>query len=83
MSFEISKTKGLNYIRFLEFQSRNLKGGTGLLLTPVLTLWGSSHIDCHVWRRVIVPSDLAQSFGAICAHYRYRVIHHAITYMRA
>ena len=32
---------------------------------------------------VIVPSDLALSFGSICAHYRYLVIHHAITNMRA
>ena len=29
------------------------------------------------------PSDLAQSLGAICAQYRYLVIHHAITIMCA
>ena len=27
-----------------------------------------------------LPSDLARSFGAVCAHYRYRVIHRAINY---
>ena len=58
------------------------KGESGLFLTTVLTLWGGGHIAHHVWRRVIVPSDLAQSFGAICAHYRYRMIHRAITSMR-
>ena len=33
--------------------------------------------------RVIVPSDLAQTFSAICAHYRYRVIHRTITIVHA
>ena len=42
-----------------------LKGESGLFLTPVLTLWGSGHTGCHAWRRVIVPSDLAPSFGPI------------------
>ena len=32
----------------------------GLFLTPVLTIWVGGHIDHHVWRRVIVPSDLAR-----------------------
>ena len=53
-----------------------------LLSTHVLTLWGSSHIDYHVWKCVIVPLDLAWSFGMICAHYRYRVIHRAISIVR-
>ena len=35
------------------------------------------------FRSLSVPSDLAQTFGAICAHYRHRVIHRAITIMRA
>ena len=48
------------------------KGELGLFLTPVLMLWGSGHIDHHVWRRVIVPPDLAQSCAAISAHYRLR-----------
>ena len=39
----------------------SLKGESGLFFDPVLTLWGGSHIDRHVWGRVIVPSDLAQS----------------------
>ena len=34
---------------------RNLKGELGLFLTPVLTLWGGSHIARHVWRWFIVP----------------------------
>ena len=44
-----------------------------------VSLW----LPCDDVSAVIVPSDLAQSFGATCAHYRYRVIHPAITYMRA
>ena len=64
-------------------EPRNLKGGIRSLLTPVLTLWQGGHIDSHVWRWVIVPSDLAWSFGAICVHYRYCVIHRTITNLRA
>ena len=45
---------------------RNLKGVV-LFLTPVLMLWGSSHFDGHVWIWVIVLSDVARSFGVICA----------------
>ena len=64
--------------------SRNLKGELGLFLSCVfIRLWGSGQIDCHIWRRVVVPSDLAQSFGTICSHYRYRVIHRTITNMPA
>ena len=47
-----------------------LKGESGLFLTNVLMLWGGGHIDRHVRRRVIVPSDLARSFGVICEHYQ-------------
>ena len=62
---------------------RKLKGEIGpLFFTPVLMLWRGCHITGHVWRRVIVPSDLAQSFGAIRTH-RYRLIHCAITNMHA
>ena len=57
------------------------KGESGLFLTLVLMLWGGGHIARHVWRWVIVPLDLILSFGATCAHYRYRVIHRAITNM--
>ena len=63
-------------------QAINYQGESGLFLTHVLTLWGSSHIDRHIWRWVIVSSDLAWTFGAICAHYRYCGIHSTITYMR-
>ena len=59
------------------------KGESGLFLTPLLMLWGGGHIACHVWRWVIVPSDLARSFGTICAHYCSSVIYRAITNMRA
>ena len=79
-------TSGIQYVAQKMQNSINqgiLKGELGLFLTPVLTLWGSGHFDHHVWRWAIVPSDLAWTFGAICAHYRYRVIHRAITIMRA
>ena len=66
-----------------DFTQGILKGESGLFLTPVLTLWGGGHIDRHMRRRVIVPLDLAPSIGAIYAYYHYRVIHRAITYMRA
>ena len=59
---------------------RNLKGELGLLLTHVLTLWGGGHIDRHILRWVLVPPDLARSFGVIWAHYRYSVIHRALAY---
>ena len=64
-------------------RTRNLKGGIGSLFDPCVNAMGRGHIARNVWRWVIVPSDLARSFGAICAHYRYRVIHRAITNMRA
>ena len=57
-----------------------LKAESGLFLTPVLMLWGGSHIDRYVWRRAIVPLGLVQSFGTMCARYHYRMIHCAITY---
>ena len=41
----------------------------GIKSTPVLMLWGGGHFDHHVWRWVIVPPDLPQSFSAICATY--------------
>ena len=57
----------------------NLRGELCLFFNPVLTLWSDRHITGYVWRRVIVPSDSAQSFGAIYVHNRYRMIHHTIT----
>ena len=30
----------------------------------MLTLWGGGHIGGHIWRRVIVPSDLAPAIGS-------------------
>ena len=33
-----------------EFQSRNLKEGTGSPLTHVLTLGDNGHSDRHIWR---------------------------------
>ena len=66
---------------YFSFAPRSFKGESGLFLTPVLKLWGDGHIDRHVWRWVIVPSDLARTFGTVCAH--YRMIHSTITIMRA
>ena len=62
---------------------KEFKRGNRVSFWPVLILCGSGHIAHHVWRWVIVPSDLAPSFCAICTHYHYRVIHHVITYMGA
>ena len=56
-----------------------LKGGNRVSFW--LCVMGSGHIDHHVWRWVIVPSNLAPSFGEICAHYGYRVIYCAIIQM--
>ena len=65
-------------------QSRSLKGESGLFFEPcVNTIWGGGHINRHVLEVSYVPSDLVRTFGAICAHYRYRVIHRAITIMCA
>ena len=73
----------LSLTRALIIEPKEFKGGNRVSFWPVLTLWSGGHIDRHVWRWVIVPSDLARSFGAICAHYPYRVIHRAITNVRA
>ena len=56
---------------------RNLKGGIRSLFDPVLMLWGSGQSDGHIWRRVIVPPGLAQSFGAICTS--LLPVYHTIT----
>ena len=62
--------------------SKEFKRGNRVsFLTDVLMLWGGSHITRHVWRWVIVLSDLAQC--TICAHYHYRGIHCAIINMHA
>ena len=61
--------------------SRNFKGELGLFLTPVLMLWGGRHVARHVWRWVIVPSDLRLPLGTIYTHYHYCVIHRVITNM--
>ena len=62
---------------------KEFKRGIGSLLTPMVTLCGGGHIARHVWRWFVVPSDLTRSFGAIYTHYRYVVIHRAITFMHA
>ena len=54
-------TKSINFVIY----PRNLKGGSGLFLIPVLTLWDGGHIDCHLGWWVIVPLDLAQSFDPV------------------
>ena len=48
---------------------RNLKWRIGSLFDPRVNAVGGGHIARHVWSWVIVSSDLAQSFGTICAHY--------------
>ena len=65
------------------FFSRKLKGVIESLFDPCVNAMGGGHIDGHVWRWFNVPPDLAQSFGAICAHYRYHVIHRVVTNMCA
>ena len=64
---------------------RNLKGGIGSLFDPCVKAMGggAAILSVTYGGQLIVPSDLAGSFGAISAHYRYRVIHCAITYLHA
>ena len=59
----------LSRIRAFEIRSRKFNGESSLFFNPVLTLWSGDHIVDNVWRRVI-PSDLPQSFGTICAQNR-------------
>ena len=59
------------------------KGESGLFLTLVLTLWRGDHFYSHVWRQIIVPPDLAWSFGAICAYYRCHMFYCMITLIHA
>ena len=63
-------------------QLRKFKGGKLVSFSPVLTLQHSRHIAGHGCRWVIVPLHLVQSFGVICTHNRYFVIHHAIFNLR-
>ena len=56
------------YTRYMGLGQGILKGESGLSLTPLLTLWGSGHIDRHVWRWVIVPSEFERLF-VILAYY--------------
>ena len=90
--FKSEKVKGLNYCSL-----SSLKYGVHVTYCAnthfihvlwvankeMLTLWSGGHFSSHVWGRVIVPSDMAQSFAAIDAHYRYKQIHRVITIMRA
>ena len=77
------RKKGLSGKTWYLWEPRNLKGGIRSLFDPCVNAVGGGHIAHHVWRWVIVPLDLAQTFSTICAHYRYRMIHQAITYMHA
>ena len=61
------------------FGSRNWKGKLGLFLTSVLMLWGCNHFDGHIWRWVIVPLDLAQSFWSDLRSLSLKRVYHAIT----
>ena len=55
-------------------QENLITGELVFFFTYMLMLWSSRHIAGRVWRRVIVPSNLAQSFCAMYAHNRYHVI---------
>ena len=46
------KLQQISFCRIKEFQR-----GNRVSFWPLV--WGCGHIGCHVWRRVIVPSDLA------------------------
>ena len=62
---------------------RNLKGGIRSLFYSCVNAMGQRRPYWPSCMEVsIVPLDLARSFSVICAHYRYPVIHRAITYMR-
>ena len=65
------------YVHFKE-----IKRGNYVSFWPLFKCYGVAAI-LTVMYGVIVPSDLAQSFGVIYAHYRFGVIHRAITYMHA
>ena len=45
----------------MHFSQGILKAESSLFLTPALRLWGGGYIDRHIWRWVVVPSDLAWS----------------------
>ena len=64
------------------FEPRNLKGGIGSLFAPCVNAMGRRP---YCSSRMVV-SYCTFGFGAvisaICAHYRYPVIHHAVTNMR-
>ena len=57
---QINKRNARGETLFHIFDARKFKEGElGLFSTPVLMLCSGGHIGGHVWRRVIVPSDLA------------------------
>ena len=63
-------------------QCKNPTLSFGFLFTPRnfkgFFFWPAMHFDHQVWRWVIVPSELVRSFGAICTHCCYLLIHHVI-----
>ena len=67
------------------FYTRNVNGGNRISFWPLCKRYGAAAILLVTYgsELYIVPLDLARSFGAICALYSYRVIHHAINNMRA
>ena len=60
------------------YQPRNLKGGIGSLFDPCVNAMGRR----PYWPSRMEVSYFTLGFGVICAHDRYRVIHHVITFMR-
>ena len=59
---------------------RNLKGESGLFLTPVLTYRAAAgYCSSRMEASYCTLRDLGLSFSMICARYHYHVIHRAIT----
>ena len=71
----VSDLKSVSYsVHDKEF----IKGNRVPFLTPVLTLWGCSHIDCQHME----VNYCTFGFGAICTYHHYRMIQRPTTYMR-
>ena len=56
---------------------KEFEGGIGSLFDPCVNATGQRPYCLSRMEVIIVPSDLARSFGAICTYYHYRLIHRA------
>ena len=62
---------------------RNLKGGIRSFFDPCVNAMGwRPYCSSRMEVSLLYLRFLARSFDVVCAHYRYRVIHRAITKMR-